>query len=355
MYAWVYLNELLASQDLLNAASREHFDVPDQAATIRERFQALRSLTVDPQYQITEDLIERFIPSAMFLFAAGSRDAEFCELGSTFFASIEKLDLCGRIVGSPLDRSKLQFAGIEYSPFLRRASTSFHPNDQIRLVSSPKDWQRSRLYAFHLSRFVGSYAFRDTMEMVAQIAQCDAFHLTDVFNLDSRDFHSWDLGLPITFMNLPALIDGLIERGFDLYLTGIDPEFHAAGNQKASVVRLFGIKKEVDGLIQYFRRFDRMGGFASVTGSRRIACGEGLHLLREVDAALTKDEWEAFAFYKRYFPIWGPPQGLTKGQVADLVSSKTFGVDLVFDDGHAVAIARRALVNDEWTPASSSP
>jgi hypothetical protein len=353
MYSWVYQNELLTANDLVQVAAKQSYDEPKQVGAIRARFDALRAGITDPQYQISGDLIERFIPATVFLVAAGSENAEFCELGSTFFASIEKLDLCSRIVGSPLDRGKLQFSGIEYSPFLKRASLHAHPNDNIRLVTTPEEWARARPYAFHLSRFVGSYAFRSTQEMVDQIVRCDAFHVTDAFNLEPTDFHSWDLGLPITFMNLPALLDGLAGSGFDLYLTSIDPEFHAAGKQKAAVVRLFGIKREIGQRLGYFERFDRMGGFASVTGARLISRGDGPRLLKEVDAALTTEEWDAFAHYKKYFPIWGPPQGLTRKQVDALVSSKDLDADLLFDDGQAAAVVRRALAMNAWGPASS--
>jgi hypothetical protein len=353
MYAWVYLNELLTTRDFLGVASVESYDVPKEAETIRARFKALREAVVDPQHQISDDLIERFIPATMFLFIAGAQNAEFCELGPTFFASIEKLDLCGQIIGSQLSRKELQFSGIEYSPFLRRASLQFHPNDQIQLVETTAQWRRSRPYAFHMSRFVGSYAFRATQDMIAEVNRYDAFHVTDVFNLAGSDFHSWDLGLPITFMNLPALVDGLSDAGFDLYITGADPEFHAAGRQKAAVIRLFGIRKEVDCHFRYFEHFDRMGGFTSLTASRRIFRGDGLGLLSEIDSRLTSEEWDAFAEYKKYFPIWGPSQSFTKKQIAELVSNN-FEVDLLFDTGQAVAVARRALANHEWRPASPS-
>lgn len=350
MYTWVYLNELVTVREMADAAARQHYHLPMSAKELRERFQALKSATTDPQHQISNELPDVFLPTAAFLAAAGEDKAEFCELGSTFFASIDKIDLCGRILGTPLDRAKLLFSGIEYSPFLKRSSIYFHPHDPIRLVTEPAEWQRSREHAFHVSRFVGSYAFRSTADFTSEIARCDAFHIIDAFNLGEGDFHSWDLGLPITFMNLPLMIDQLVDAGFDLFLTKVDPEFHAAGRQKAMVVRLFGIKQKVADRIGYFDRFATLGGFASMFSARSLKRGDGATVGGEVDRSLSAEQWEAFAEYKKFFPIWGGPPGLSKDEVAKLVSSRDLGMNLHFDDGQSAAAVRQVLGANSWNP-----
>jgi hypothetical protein len=350
MYTWVYLNELVTVREMAEAAARQQYQPPTSAGELRGRFETLRSSTTDPQHQISSELPDVFLPAAAFLAAAGAGNAEFCELGSTFFASIEKLDLCGRILGAPLDRSKLLFSGIEYSPFLKRSSMYFHPEDAIRLVTEPAEWQRSREYAFHVSRFVGSYAFRSTASFAAEVARCDAFHIIDAFNLGEDDFHSWDLGLPITFMNLPLLVDQLTEAGFELFLTRVDPEFHAAGRQKAMVVRLFGIRREVATRIGYFDRFTPLGDFTSMFSARSLARGGGATVVAEVARSLSAEQWEAFAEYKKFFPIWSGPTGHTKAEVATLVSSRDLGMNLHFDDGQAAVAVRQALRTGSWNP-----
>lgn len=350
MYAWVYLNELLMARDMLRGAMNNAYEPFDRFDALKARFEGLRNETSDPQSQASDDLIERFLPTAIFLKLAGEDATEFCELGSTLFASIEKIDLCGRIAGMPLERSALQFSGIEYSPFLRRASVSLHPDDRISLVPSSDEWRRSRPHVFQLSRFVGSYAFRGTAALVDQLGKCDAFHLTDVFNLEDQDFHSWDLGLPITFMSFAALVRGLADIDFDLFLTGVDPEYHSAGRKKAAVARLFGIRRPVAERIRFFEHFAQCGGFASATNAKPLSRESGAAVMAAVDGALSSDEWEAFAEYKRLFPIWGPPQNLSKEQIRDLVSSRDLAVDLEFDSYQAAAVVKATLRSGKWSP-----
>lgn len=350
MYTWVYLNELVTVREMADAAARQSYAPPASTAELRERFQALRRATPDPQNQITDELPDVFLPVAAFLAAAGEDRAEYCELGSTFFVSIEKLDLCARILGRPLDRAKLLFSGIEYSPFLKRSSIYFHPSDPIQLVTEPAEWRRTREHAFHVSRFVGSYAFRSTAAFADEITRCEAFHIIDAFNLGDGDFHSWDLGLPITFLSLPILVDRLADAGFDLFLTKVDPEFHAAGRRKAMVVRLFGIKREAAARLGYFERFAPMGGFAALFSARPLARGEGPAVVGEVDRSLSVEQWEAFAEYKKFFPVWGGPPGHSKEEVAKFVCSADLGMNLVFDDGQPADIMRREVRSGGWNP-----
>lgn len=326
MYSWVYLNELVSVKDMFAPA-----DLPPAKSSdeLWSRFEAAKS--TDPQSQISEELPGVFLPAAAFVAAAG--DAEFVELGSTLFVSIEKLDLCSRLLGTPIDRGRVLFSGIEYSPFLKRAAVQLHPGDNLKLVTEPKEWKRSRDYAFHVSRFVGSYAFRSTDDFAAEIARCDAFHIIDAFSLGG-DFHSWDLGLPITFLDLEAMIRGL--PGFDLYLTKATPEYHYAGRQKAMVLRLFGIRRDVATKLDYWKRFP--SGFERTFGARRITDAS---VASEIDQSLTAQQWVDFAEYKKHFPIWGgPPPGLSSTMVAELVASTD--ADLHFGDEAAAEAVRRA-------------
>jgi hypothetical protein len=350
MYAWVYLNEQLTAREMADSAGRQSYAQPTSLDELRQRFRSLKSSATDPQAQISDEVLDVFMPAAIFLTAAGEDKAEFCELGSTFFSSIEKLDLCGRLLGRPLDRSRLLFSGIEYSPFLKRSSIYFHPEDTIRLMTTPGEWQRSREQVFHVSRFVGSYAFRSTADFATELARSDAFHIIDVFNLGQSDFHSWDLGLPITFLTLPDLVNRLSEAGFDLFLTKVDPEFHTAGQSKALVGRLFGIRRTVAARLGYFERFEPLGGFATALSARAMDHREARAVLAEVTASLSPEQWEALAEYKRFFPIWGRNSVNTKEEVADLVSTRGLGMDLHFDAGQAAAIVRQVMQRNSWNP-----
>jgi hypothetical protein len=353
MYTWVYLNEQVTLSEMVKVASAHEFDRPTSSAMLQERFQLLHGEVYDPQCQLSPDLLNIFVPVVAFIELAGESNSEYCELGSTFFASIEKIDLCSRLIGRPIDRPAILFSGIEYSPFLRRSSTFFHPTDPIQLVTSAADWQRSRKTVFHVSRFVASYAFRTTSEFVSELTRSDAFHFIDVFNMGANDFHSWDLGLPITFMSLPQLIDELCEAGYDLYITKVDPEYHAAGKQKAIVGRIFGIRSQVAADLRYFDHFESFGGFASFMAARRVFKGDGPMVLREIDSSLSDAEWEALAEYKKFFPVWGLPSVKSKEEVAKLVSEEGLGLDLHFDAGQAAAIVRHAIQQNAWNPGES--
>ena len=182
-----------------------------------------------------------------------------------------------------------------------------------------------------MSRFVGSYAFRSTEVFASEIARCDAFHIIDVFSL-SRDFHSWDLGLPITFFDLEAMIRGLPD--FDIYLTEATPEYHYAGRLKAMVLRLFGIKRDTAKKLSYWDRFP--GGFERTFSARRIVDAS---IAAEIYRSLSAEQWEAFAEYKRHFPIWGGPTGHSTAAVGDLVAP--VDMDLHFGDEAAAEAVRR--------------
>ncbi|MDB5488401.1 MAG: hypothetical protein JWQ58_2116, partial [Reyranella sp.] len=309
MYTWVYFNELLTVRDMLAATM-------PTGATAMERFEALRAVVPDPQRQITEELPGVFLPVAELLMKAGG--GEFVEIGSTMFASIEKLQLCARLIGQPLPQ--VLYSGIEYSPFLRRAALSLHPSENIKLVVEPHEWQRSEGLSVHVSRFVGSYAFRSTETFAAELARCDAFHIIDVFDTE-REFHSWDLGLPITFFDVKKLKAAL--PGFEIYVTKATPEYHYAGRRKAMVLRLLGAKP---GLVDPAR----------YTPLNADTIG------KQINNSLTAEEWEAFADYKKHFPVWGGPTGMTKREVAEFVRPTNF--DLHFDDAQASAIVR----NTPW-------
>jgi hypothetical protein len=322
MYSWVYLNELVSVKEIAVPADLPRATSSDE---LWSRFEA-----ADAQSRISEELPGVFLPAAAFLAAAG--DGEFVELGSTFFASIEKLELCGRLLGTPIDRGRVLFSGIEYSPFLGRAARQLHPGDSIQLVVEAQEWKRSREYAFHVSRFVGSYAFRSSETFASMLGRCDAFHFIDVFSL-GRDFHSWDLGLPITFFDLEAMIRGLSD--FDLYVTRATPEYHYAGRLKAMVLRLFGIKRDTATKLGYWDRFP--SGFERTFNARRIADAA---IATEIDGSLSSEQWQAFAEYKKHFPIWsGPPPGLSMAAVRDLVAP--VDIDLHFGDEAAAEAVRR--------------
>ncbi|MBM3645458.1 MAG: hypothetical protein FJX02_14105 [Alphaproteobacteria bacterium] len=298
MYSWVYLTELLAVREMLGQGP--------QTGSPHERFEKLRAHSPDPNNQMSRELPDVFVPAARLM----DESWEFVELGSTFFASIEKIVLAARLLDKPLDSGKLLFSGIEYSPYMHQAARSLHPGHDIRLVKEPHQWSRSRERVFHVSRFVGSYAFRSTEAFAAEVARADAFHIIDAFSIDS-EFQSWDLGLPITFFDVEKLVSALPDH--DIYLGSATAEYHWTLQRKAMVLRLFGIKR---GLGTHDEPLYQPG-----VGAR-------------IDASLSDAQWRAFATQKRHFPIWGGPSVTTQ-------LPRRLGIDLHFSDEElAEAVAR---------------
>lgn len=297
MYSWVYLTELLAVREMLK--------LPVPNGSPMERFATLKSLVSDPNNQLSSELPEVFLPVANLLKDGG----EFVELGSTFFASVEKLDLAMRLLGNTM--SDVTFSGIEYSPFMHQAARSLHPDMQIQLVHSPEQWRRSRERAVHVSRFVASYAFSSTAAFAAELERFDAFHIIDAFALDG-EFRSWDLGLPITFLDVEQLAKKL--TSFDLYVGKATPEYHWTLRKKAMVLRLFGVKK---GLADH--------------NEPRFKSGLG----KVVDESLTADQWAEFAEQKRHFPIWSGPAAIDRKALSPKM-------DLSFSSGELAEAVSRA-------------
>jgi hypothetical protein len=298
MYAWVYLTELIAVRALLAAP------MPDGEPMAR--FRHLKSVAPDPHAQISDELPEVFLPVARLM----NESSEFVELGPTLFGSIEKLDLAFRLLSKTVDARKILFSGIEYSSFMHQAGRSLHPGANIQLVKESHEWSRSRDLAVHVSRFVGSYAFRSTEVFAAELARCDAFHVIDVFSL-TDEFQSWDLGLPITFFDVERLAAAL--PGHDVYLGRATPEYHWTLRRKAMSLRLFGVRK---GLARHDEPLLERG------------------LGQRVDGSLTADQWDAFAEQKKHFPIWGGPAPFDK-------STLTPTMDLHFSEGELSQAERR--------------
>lgn len=301
MYTWVYLSELLAVREMLAQ--------PVPAGEPRDRYNAMRAGVADPQSQLNQELPDVFIPVAKVM----PDGAEFFEMGSTFFASVEKLQLAAKLLDRRLGNVK--FSGVDYSPFVHRAARLLHPTLDLNLVREPRDWRRSRDFVVHVSRFVASYALRSTRVLADELRRADCFHIIDAFSLE-REFESWDLGLPITFFDIEALTAALPE--FDIFVGRADPEYHWTLKRKAMVVRLFGIRKG-------------MGGH----NEPRFETGLG----KRVDQSLTAQEWADFAEFKKVWPIWQGPS-LSADEVRAMTSPS--GIDLHFDDLQAQAVVKNA-------------
>ncbi len=84
MYAWVYLNEQLTVREMADAAARQAYAPALSLDELRNRFRSLKSAAADPQNQVSNELLETFMPAAIFLIAAGAEDAEFSNLARHF-------------------------------------------------------------------------------------------------------------------------------------------------------------------------------------------------------------------------------------------------------------------------------
>ena len=335
MYAWVYLNEMLTLREMVGTGVPPDVDGLDPADLVG-RLNAWRRRTADPQFQITEDLVHAFAPLFLAIEALDPAATEFCELGSTFFAALEKLALVAALAGRRGIPDPLDVVGIERSPFMRRATRLFFPDRPIRFAEAADAWRKVRPYCVHTSRFVASYAMPDTEAWIRFLAPTDVFMATELMSWEGPAFEGWDLGLPVRFFDPHHLVDGLIADGWRLFVSDIHPDHHAAAGRRCFVLRLFGVRDRVADAVMA-----RIGPFpALVGGLRPVLDAAGRSVLPDLVAGLADEaRWAEIARHKALYPIWGRAPDRVGPPPPDRVE----GLDLRFEGPQIAGAVRDAL------------
>ena len=138
---------------------------------------------------------------------------EFFELGSTLFASIDKVAKC---VGNQQSQS-INYYGVEPSKLLREAAEIIHPNHHIIHYNSSElahfpDVDKS----VHRSYQASSYAFCSVSELVNWVSRFGATQDGIWFSTDDRDGTAYFLGSRVTTFSFSQFCKAMKNEGFNI-------------------------------------------------------------------------------------------------------------------------------------------
>ncbi|MBN9486376.1 MAG: hypothetical protein J0H44_04095 [Alphaproteobacteria bacterium] len=332
LLSFFYLAEVLTLSEVVRALPAKQA-AEDRPASVRERFDHLKSATADPHNQLTDEILQVFTPAALFFKLIGPVNSELCELGCTFFSAIEKAKICSSLLDAGADFGKVLCAAVDHSDYFLRGAMKLHEADNIVPYRDYADWRPSTPHPFHLSRFVASYAVASTDEFAHWLKTFSAFHIIDVVNLDASDFTTSNNGLRQIFFNFPKLVAGLVSAGWNVYLNEIAPDYNSG--RRCAVVKMFGVRREIDDRLGVGQAVRTHTDLADLLPMEPLAEASARDALRRAETMLTHDEWRAFSKYKSHFPIWGrlPVDVQSLADVDRLTGAPKTNVDLHFESG----------------------
>jgi hypothetical protein len=342
LLSFFYFAEILSLDDVISSIPKRnsHLDWP---TSVLERYELLKGSSRDPQNQLNDELLQVFIPIALFIKLIGQDNTELCELGCTLFSAIEKLEICAILLDTQLDIAKFSFAAVDHSEHFLRGAMKLHRDHNVVPFRNYTDWLPSKPYPLHLSRFVASYATSSAEELASWLQTFSAFHLIDVFSISQDDFVTSNNGLRQTFFNFPKLIGYLNAAGWCVYANSIEPDFNSG--RRCAVIKLFGIKREVQNIADVLVALRAHDELSSLFPMEQMTEQTAVAAIERVSTTLSKDEWTALAAYKKHFPIWGRPiSSLTSIEdVEALISSPKQPISLHFESGQVNYYVSRAL------------
>lgn len=342
LLSFFYLAEVLTLSEVV-AAIVEKEAAKDRPSSISKRYAALKQASDDPHNQLSDEILQVFIPTTLFFKLIGQEDTELCELGCTFFSAIDKMKICSSLLDAQLDFRKIVCAAVDHSDYFLRGALKLHEGDNVVPYRDYAEWKSSTPHPFHLSRFVASYAVSSTDEFSEWLKTFSAFHIIDVVNLAAQDFTTSNNGLRQIFFNYPKLIDGLEAAGWNVYLNDIAADYNSG--QRCAVVKMFGIRREIDERIGFARTLRTHTDLAGALPMERLTEQTARAALRRAEGSLTEQEWKSLAEYKKHFPIWGGPVGRASSMddVAKLVAAPSSRPNLRFESGQINYYVRQAL------------
>lgn len=150
--------------------------------------------------------------SALYAGIVATGATEVVELGSTLFATIDKLDKLQRLSGGP-SVAHLEFLGIEPSELFRQLAEALHPTARLRHVL---DVSLATLPPRSVSRCyqASSYAFDATTDLVAYCAGSVFGSHGIWFSTDGTTRVVSGIGKPLTLFSLPEFLAGMATRGY---------------------------------------------------------------------------------------------------------------------------------------------
>lgn len=134
------------------------------------------------------------------------------ELGSTLFATIDKLQKLEKLSNGPV--LDLEYIGVEPSQFFCQAAEALHPASRIKHVAALPDATIG--YSVNRCYQATSYAFESTTELVAYCASA-AFGSQGLWcSVDGTTMNVSILGKRLTLFSIPEFEKGMRERGFKI-------------------------------------------------------------------------------------------------------------------------------------------
>lgn len=342
LLSFFYLAEVLTLSEVVNALPALAA-AADRPRGVADRFAHIKKSCKDPHHQLTNEILQVFVPTALFFKLIGQQNTELCELGCTFFSAIEKMKICSSLIDASLDVEKLLCAAVDHSDYFLRGALKLHERDNVVPYLDYAEWKPSTPNPFHLSRFVASYAVASTDEFAGWLKTFSAFHIIDVVNLDPEDFTTSNNGLRQIFFNFPKLIGALDAAGWNVYLNEITADFNSG--KPCAVVKMFGVKRDIDARIGFAAAVGTYSDLAPVLPMEPLF-EAGAHVaLKRARASLSTGEWTAIKEYKKHFPIWGwtAGQASTMADVERLTSPPAAKVDLRFESGQINYSVKSAL------------
>lgn len=144
---------------------------------------------------------------------------EFHELGSTLFASIDRLENC---LGQEAARA-LSFVGVEPSHLLREAAAALHAGYQVSHYESAEraPHPANSLRALHASYQATSYAFGSTDDLVDWLCRFGASLDGIWFSRDEMDEQARAGDGQLTLFSYHRFLEAMRARGYEVYLHSI--------------------------------------------------------------------------------------------------------------------------------------
>lgn len=337
-----YFGEVITLDEVVSQLER-YEAAPDRPATISKRYAALKKASPDPLSQLNDELLQVFVPTALFFKLIGQRNTELCELGCTLFSAIDKMKICSSLLDAGLDMSKIVCAAVDHSDYFLRGALKLHRGDNIVPYRDYSAWRPSTPHPFHLSRFVASYAVASTEEFTEWMQTFSAFHIIDVVNLAPSDFTTSNNGLRQIFFSFPKLIGQLEAAGWSIYANDVSPDYNSG--RRCAVVKMFGIKRDVESQLALHKELRSHEDLSSLFPMERMTEKSAAAALHRAEESLTRDQWQALREYKKHFPIWGWTAGKVSSvaDVAQLTAPPKTKVNLRFEGGQINYEVRQAI------------
>ena len=342
LLSFFYLNEILTLGEMVKAIPDKEAR-PDRPPSALGRYAALREATPDPQHHAGDELLQVFLPSAMFFKLVGQENTELCELGCTFFSAVDKMKICSSLLDARLDFGRIKCSAVDHSDFFLRGAEMFHPGDKLVSYLDYREWEPSTPHPFHLSRFVASFALDSTQRFAGWMEKFGAFHIIDVVNLERGDFHTTNNGLKQIFFDFPTLVGSFEKAGWSVYLNDIAPDFNSG--RPCAIVKMFGVRSRLEKQLSLVERVRSLADVRDLLPMERVTEASAAAALERARGSLTPDQWSLLAEYKRHFPIWGRPMRELRSlqDLGELLKAPRGELQLQFGGGQVNYYVRQAL------------